>query len=61
MNISYDFGEIWKHVRLNASVMCQNVFTITNYSGTDPEVSNGMDVSFYPRPRTWSLSLGLQF
>ena len=61
INISYDFGEIWKKVRLNASVMCQNVFTVTKYSGTDPEVSNGMDNSFYPRPRTWSLSLGLQF
>ena len=29
--------------------MVQNVFTITGYSGTDPEVPNGMDNSFYPR------------
>ena len=43
------------------SAMVQNVFTITGYSGTDPEVPNGMDNSFYPRPRTYSVSLGLQF
>lgn len=61
INLSYDFGQIAKGVGLTASVMVQNVFTITNYSGVDPEVPNGMDNSFYPRPRTYSLSLGLNF
>jgi iron complex outermembrane receptor protein len=26
--------------------MVQNVFTITKYSGVDPEVPNGMDIRF---------------
>ena len=61
VNLSYDFGKIFPWVSLTASVMVQNVFCITKYSGIDPEVPNGMDNSFYPRPRTYSLSLGLTF
>lgn len=61
LTFGYDFGEIVKGVKLNASGMVQNVFTITNYSGVDPEVPRGMDASFYPRPRVYSLSLGFQF
>ena len=59
--LSYNVGKINKWASLTVSAMVQNVFTITGYSGTDPEVPNGMDNSFYPRPRTYSVSLGLQF
>lgn len=61
LTLSYNFGRISKWFALNASAMVQNVFCITKYSGVDPEVPDGMDVSFYPRPRTFSLSLGLEF
>ena len=61
LSLSYNVGKINKWTSLTVSAMVQNVFTITGYSGTDPEVPNGMDNSFYPRPRTYSLSLGLQF
>ncbi len=61
LSLSYNVGKINKWASLTVSVMVQNVFTITGYSGTDPEVPNGMDNSFYPRPRTYSVSLGLQF
>ncbi len=61
LSLSYNVGKINKWASLTVSAMVQNVFTITSYSGTDPEVPNGMDNSFYPRPRTYSLSLGLQF
>ena len=61
LSLSYNVGKINKWASLTVSAMVQNVFTITGYSGTDPEVPNGMDNSFYPRPRTYSLSLGLQF
>lgn len=61
LTLGYNFGRITKWVSLNASAMIQNVFCITKYSGVDPEVPNGMDNSFYPRPRTFSLSLGLEF
>lgn len=56
LSLTYTFP---KHVNLTA--MVQNVFTITKYNGVDPEVPNGMDLSFYPRPRTFSLSLGFDF
>ena len=39
----------------------QNVFTITKYKGLDPEISNGIDRSLYPRPFTMVLGLNLNF
>lgn len=61
LSLSYNFGRVCKWMSLNASLMVQNVFCITKYSGVDPEVSGGIDGSFYPRPRTFSLSLGMEF
>jgi iron complex outermembrane receptor protein len=62
LSLSYNFGSVGKYISgLTLSGLVQNVFTITKYTGVDPEVPNGMDNSFYPRPRTYSLSVGLQF
>jgi iron complex outermembrane receptor protein len=61
LQLSYDFGQVTKWLRLNASIMVQNVFTITNYTGVDPECQSGIDMTVYPRPRTYSLTLGLDF
>ncbi|HEX3009247.1 MAG TPA: TonB-dependent receptor [Bacteroidales bacterium] len=61
ITLGYNFGKIFNKASLNVTGMVQNVFTITNYSGVDPEVPKGMDNSFYPRPRIFSLSLGLEF
>lgn len=61
LSLSYNFGRVCPWLSLNASLMVQNVFCITKYSGADPEVPSGMDASFYPRPRTYSLSLGFEF
>lgn len=61
ISLGYNFGQITPWCKLNASLMVQNVFTITNYSGIDPEVSGGIDSSVYPRPRIYSLSLGFEF
>lgn len=44
--------------RISASV--QNVFTITNYSGLDPEVG-AVDYNIWPRPRTYTLGLSINF
>ncbi|WP_294453200.1 TonB-dependent receptor [uncultured Bacteroides sp.] len=44
--------------RISASV--QNVFTITKYSGMDPECSS-IDENIWPRPRTFTLGLNLNF
>ena len=61
LSLSYNVGKINKWASLSLSAMVQNVFTLTGYSGTDPEVPQGMDNSFYPRPRTYTLSMALQF
>ena len=50
-----------KDANLRISANCQNVFTITNYKGQDPELYGGIDNSFYPRPRTYTLGFNLQF
>ncbi len=39
----------------------QNVFTITNYSGMDPEVFGGIDNTIYPRPRTFLMGANIKF
>lgn len=44
--------------RISAAV--QNVFTITKYSGLDPECS-AVDGNMWPRPRTYTLGLTLNF
>jgi iron complex outermembrane receptor protein len=61
LQLAYDFGQIAPWCRLNLSAMVQNVFTLTGYSGVDPECAGGIDMSVYPRPRIFSLTLGLEF
>lgn len=39
----------------------QNLVTITDYDGLDPEIDGGIDNSFYPRPRTYVLGLNVSF
>ena len=62
INIGYNYGKL-KHsnvgLRFNAGV--QNVFTITEYQGVDPESSGGIDNNQYPRPRTFLLGINLDF
>lgn len=61
LQLTYNFGRIYKTLDLHISAMIQNVFTLTKYKGVDPEVANGIDQTVYPRPRTFSISLGLNF
>jgi iron complex outermembrane receptor protein len=62
-NISagYRFENIYDKLNLRVSFTVQNVLTVTNYSGLDPEVKDGIDNNFYPRPRTYILGLSLGF
>jgi TonB-dependent starch-binding outer membrane protein SusC len=46
-------------LRLYSSV--QNLFTITRYTGLDPEVSGGIDNNIYPRPRTFLFGVSMEF
>ncbi len=60
--LGYYVGPVFnKKARLNVNVNCQNVFVITKYSGLDPEIYGGIDNNIYPRPRTYTLGLGLSF
>lgn len=58
--ITYDFGKIAKNVKFKLTGAIQNVFTITKYTGVDPEVPNGIDFGFYPRPRIFSLKFDFE-
>ena len=62
ITLGYNFAKIWDaniSGRIYATV--QNVFTITKYDGLDPEVSNGIDNTLYPRPLTTVIGLNLNF
>lgn len=64
INLGYTFRNVGKcktTIRLAAGV--QNVFVITKYSGVDPEVSSaqGIDGTFWPRPRIYSLRVNVNF
>lgn len=61
LQLTYDLGRIGKHVDMHVSAMVQNVFTVTKYKGVDPENNWGIENSMYPRPRTYSLTVGLNF
>ena len=39
----------------------QNVLTVTEYDGLDPEIGGGIDNNFYPRPRLYSIGVNLNF
>ena len=66
ITLSYTFPKQWlqKAILENArlSLSCENVATITGYSGFDPEVGiNGIDQNRYPISRTFSLGLNFNF
>ena len=56
-------------VRFFATV--QNLYTFTKYSGMDPEIGSnagtsdgwakGIDIGYYPSPRTFMLGVSLKF
>jgi iron complex outermembrane receptor protein len=60
--IGYSLGQIRNTgARANLSATVQNVFVITKYKGLDPEIGGGIDNSFYPRPRVFTLGLNVNF
>lgn len=67
ITLGYNFSNLfkvgnYKGISGRVSFSVQNVFTITNYSGLDPETNgNGIDNSMWPRPRTYTLGLNLNF
>ena len=56
VTLAYNITD-WARVHFTA----QNVFTITDYDGLDPEVGGGIDNNMYPRPRTFLLGASFNF
>ena len=50
-----------KNLKLRLYGAVQNPFVITDYSGLDPEVFDGIDNNVYPRPVTYTLGLVATF
>ena len=66
ITLGYSFNNLFKcgnysgiGGRVYATV--QNVFTITNYKGIDPEVQSGFDSNMYPRPFQVIFGVNLNF
>ena len=62
ISLGYTFQNIKQGevgLRLNATV--QNVFTLSEYDGLDPEIFGGIDNNFYPRPRIFTLGFNINF
>jgi len=70
LKLSYNFNQKWMSKiglsALNVYAQVENLFTITSYSGLDPEVPLStygarIDNGPYPRARTFSAGLNIQF
>ncbi|WP_181193731.1 SusC/RagA family TonB-linked outer membrane protein [Pontibacter ummariensis] len=61
VTLGYNAGRVFNAADLRLSLTCQNVFTVTNYSGVDPEIGSGIDNNFYLRPRTFVVGLNFGF
>jgi TonB-linked SusC/RagA family outer membrane protein len=66
ISLSYDLPSLWLRTlsieSARMTLSCENVATITGYSGFDPEVGiNGIDLSNYPVSRTFNIGLNINF
>ncbi|MFD0777448.1 hypothetical protein ACFQZF_01830 [Flavobacterium myungsuense] len=61
ISLGYKFLKFVGKSSLRVSGTVNNAFLITNYSGQDPESNSGRDGSLYPRPRTYTFGVSLDF
>lgn len=72
VTLGYDFKKTFKKLPFGQArlfVTAQNVYTFTNYSGMDPEIGygydkswvSGIDLGYYPSPRTYMVGVNLKF
>jgi TonB-linked SusC/RagA family outer membrane protein len=61
ISAGYNFRNIVQKLSGRLSLTVQNAFTLTKYSGLDPEIDSGIDNNIYPRPRTFILGLSLTY
>jgi len=72
VTLGYDFKKLFKNMPLGQArifVAAQNLYTFTGYSGMDPEIGygygeswvKGIDLGYYPSPRTYMVGVNLKF
>jgi len=73
VTLGYDFKRLFRAMPLSQArffVAVQNLYTFTNYMGMDPEIgggsgtdswAKGIDIGYYPAPRTVMLGASLKF
>jgi len=72
VTLGYEFKKLFPQMPLGGVrlyVQAQNLYTITGYSGMDPEIGYGagdawaknIDLGFYPSPRTFMAGLNIKF
>lgn len=72
LTIGYDFKKLFPTMPLGQArlyLTAQNLFTFTGYSGMDPEIGygydkswvSGIDLGYYPSPRTYMVGVNLKF
>ena len=65
LRIAYNVPARWSNLmnlkRAQLYVSSQNLLTITNYTGLDPEVGGGVDLGFYPQARTFIAGITVDF
>ena len=71
VTLGYNFAPLMKQKWCSQArlyVQAQNLFTFTDYDGMDPEIGygnqswvSGVDLGYYPRPRTWLIGVNLTF
>lgn len=72
LTVGYDFKQLFKNMplqQLRLYFTAENLFTITGYSGMDPEVGyggyeswvTGVDIGSYPSARTYIVGVNIKF
>tara|TARA_R110002124_G_scaffold138798_1_gene302797 strand:- start:19668 stop:22574 length:2907 start_codon:yes stop_codon:yes gene_type:complete len=60
-NVSIGYTIPMEVITMRATLTGTNLLTITEYDGIDPEISNGIDNNFYPRPRGFVVGLNFTY
>jgi TonB-linked SusC/RagA family outer membrane protein len=65
VRLGYSLPASWvRFMRLSRAQIygsIQNLLTVTNYTGFDPEVGGGVDQGFYPQARTFTIGANIDF
>jgi iron complex outermembrane receptor protein len=62
ISLGYNANQLLtEKLKARLSFTVQNAFIITDYSGLDPELENGIDNNIYPRPQVFIFALNLTY